>query len=210
MRVAGPFALETAPSMPWKNGGGLTRTLVAEPEGAGLEYFSWRISLAEIHASGNFSAYPGIDRSILLWRGKGMVLRSPSWPEHRLVPGLEPFRFRGEDEVTCELLGTSAADLNLMVRRGYAGGELLSRSTEIKIAAPGDHLFVICASGSVEVVPGNGERVVLEPECFLNIANPEAEIAIIPSAPAASYVYAMVRRLCYSGSPIGVEQNLER
>jgi uncharacterized protein len=195
MHIAGPFAVEAVSSLPWKNGGGLTRTLVVEPQGAGLESFAWRISLAEIHASGSFSAYPGIDRSILLWRGQGMVLRSPSWPEHCLLPDREPFRFRGEDEVTCELLGTSAADLNLMVRRGCASGEFLRGSAEIKIAAPWDGLLVLCAAGLVDVVPGNGKKLKLEPDCFLNIANPDAEIKIIPSAPRASYVYATVRRL---------------
>ncbi len=195
MRIAGPFAVKTVPPTPWKNGGGLTRTLVVEPEDAGLEDFVWRISLAEIHAPGSFSAYPGIDRSILLWRGQGMVLRSSAWPEHRLLPGQEPFRFRGEDEVTCDPLRTSTADLNLMVRRGYAVGNLHSGSTEIKIAASSDSLFVICADELVDVMTGNGKKLV-EPECFLTIANQDAEITIIPSAPAASYVYALMRRLC--------------
>ncbi len=196
MRISGPITVATKPPLPWKNGGGATRTLVVEPEGAELEDFSWRISLAEIHASGSFSAYPGIDRIILLWRGPGMVLRSPAWPEHCLIPGLGPFRFRGEDEVTCELLGTSAADLNLMVRRGRAVGEMRSGSTEIKIAVPCDNLFVLCAAGSVDVLPGNGKRLVLQPECFLNITDPDAEIAVVLSAPTARYVYATLRRLC--------------
>jgi uncharacterized protein len=195
MHISGPFAVEAVPPVPWKNNGGLTRTLVVEPDGAGLEDFFWRISLAEILASGSFSAYPGVDRGILLWRGQGMVLRSPSWPEHRLLPDQEPFRFRGEDEVTCELLGTSTADLNLMVRRGCATGEVLRESAETKIAAPCDSLFVLCATGLIHVLPGNGEKLVLEPECFLKIQAPDAEIKIIPSAPRASYVYATVRRL---------------
>ena len=195
MRISGPFAIETVPPTPWKNGGGLTRTLVVEPEGAGLADFAWRISLAEIHASGTFSAHPEIDRSILLWRGQGMVLRSPSWPEHRLLASQEPFSFRGEDEVTCDLLGTSAADLNLMVRRGAAAGEMCRASAEIKITAPCESLFVLCATGLINVLPGNGKKLVLQPDHFLNIANPETKIRIIPSAPQASYVYATVGRL---------------
>ena len=33
---------------PWKNGGGTTREVAVSPEGAGLDDFAWRISLAAL------------------------------------------------------------------------------------------------------------------------------------------------------------------
>ena len=46
---------------PWKNGGGSTTEIAVWPNGAGLDEFDWRISLATITQSGPFSFFPGID-----------------------------------------------------------------------------------------------------------------------------------------------------
>lgn len=58
----------------WKNGGGVTREIAVFPEGAGMDDFVWRASLAEVAADGPFSAFPGIDRTITLAEGAGMDL----------------------------------------------------------------------------------------------------------------------------------------
>jgi environmental stress-induced protein Ves len=68
------FALPQVPAQPWKNGGGQTRELVCQPAGASLQDFDWRISVATIAASGPFSSYPGVDRSITLLAGDGVLL----------------------------------------------------------------------------------------------------------------------------------------
>ena len=60
----------TAPQ-PWRNGGGLTRELLAWP-GSG----DWvlRVSVADIEADGPFSAFPGIDRWFTVLSGAGVRL----------------------------------------------------------------------------------------------------------------------------------------
>ena len=50
---------------PWKNGGGCTTEIAIAPPGASLDAFEWRISLATIAASGPFSAFPGVDRTLV-------------------------------------------------------------------------------------------------------------------------------------------------
>lgn len=50
------------PALPWKNGGGVTREVVAHPPGSDLGHFDWRVSIAEIHNAGPFSRFPGIER----------------------------------------------------------------------------------------------------------------------------------------------------
>ena len=70
------FASTQLAASPWKNGGGTTQEIACWPPGAGLESFSWRISIARIARSGPFSAFPGIDRVITLLDGAGVRLHS--------------------------------------------------------------------------------------------------------------------------------------
>jgi uncharacterized protein len=108
--------------MPWRNGGGTTTEIAAEPGGpAG---FLWRLSIAEVAASGPFSDFGGYDRHILLLEGRGFVLHFAEAPSRRLDRPLEPFAFDGGWRATCELVDGPVRDLNLMVARGAAAGSL--------------------------------------------------------------------------------------
>ena len=60
--------------MPWKNGGGETVEIAVSPEGAGLGDFDWRVSMARVEADGLFSVFPGVDRTLSILEGEGMVL----------------------------------------------------------------------------------------------------------------------------------------
>jgi environmental stress-induced protein Ves len=83
--------------MPWKNGGGVTREIVCQPPGAGMDSFDWRVSIAHIASDGPFSAFPGIDRVITLLKGGGVHLSSADGQvNHRLGTPLAPFAFAGE------------------------------------------------------------------------------------------------------------------
>lgn len=113
------FALAELTPMPWKNGGGTTREIAAWPPAAGLDTFDWRLSIADIAADGPFSAFPGIDRQIVLLDGDGVRLRARDGSfDHRLVALGEPFAFAGEAAVDATLLGGSTRDFNVMTRRG--------------------------------------------------------------------------------------------
>lgn len=98
--------------VPWKNGGGLTRELVSSPRVAGAPVPDWRVSLADIEQPGPFSTFPGVDRVITLLEGPAAVLTSDTWT-HTLVPG-DPFRFSGDDAVTCGLPHGPCRVLNVM------------------------------------------------------------------------------------------------
>ena len=71
------FDLASTPSMPWKNGGGSTQELACWPPGADMNSFEWRVSLATVDRPGPFSAFPAIDRQIMLLGGDGLHLRGP-------------------------------------------------------------------------------------------------------------------------------------
>ena len=102
---------------PWKNGGGVTWQIASDPEAAGLEDFDWRISMAEVASDGPFSAFPGVDRTLTLLDGAGIVLDFAGVPV-RLDPGAPPLSFPGEALVAGRPLAGPILDLNVMTRRG--------------------------------------------------------------------------------------------
>ena len=61
--------------MPWKNGGGETIEIAVSPEGATLDAFDWRVSMARVERPGPFSVFIGVDRTLALLDGEALALR---------------------------------------------------------------------------------------------------------------------------------------
>ena len=110
-------------SMPWKNGAGRTTELAVHPAGAGLDAFAWRVSIANVERDGPFSAFPGIDRTIVLLDGAGMRL-SVAGREMEVTTRFVPHEFRGDQSVDCTLVAGPCRDFNAMFRRGRTRGSV--------------------------------------------------------------------------------------
>ena len=117
--------------MPWKNGLGITREVISRPASDGSGGFDWRISLATVGASGPFSVFPGIDRTIAVLEGDGMQLTVDGRREPPLLVDSPPFAFSGNAEVQADCLGGETLDLNVMSRRGV----VVHRMTKINVSA---------------------------------------------------------------------------
>ena len=78
--------------MPWKNGRGETVEIAVYPQGAGLGDFGWRLSMAGVTEDGDFSVFQGIDRSLAILSGDGIVLDVAGQP-HRLTMDAAPLAF---------------------------------------------------------------------------------------------------------------------
>lgn len=121
------FDRATLHASAWKNGGGVTREIACWPQGAGMNDFLWRLSIATVAVSGPFSAFPGIDRVITLLDGPGVRLTSDDGAiDHRLDRPLAPFAFPGEASIHGAVLGEASgdslsgdasSDFNVMTRR---------------------------------------------------------------------------------------------
>lgn len=122
-------ALSQVPAQPWRNGGGVTRELLAWPQAAEWQV---RVSVAEIEADGPFSAFPGVQRWFAVLQGAGVVLEQPGI-SRRLTPDSLPFEFDGAEAPGCRLIDGPTRDLNLMARHG-AGRARMQR------ARPGETL----------------------------------------------------------------------
>ena len=128
----------------WKNGAGWTREICAcRGDGQGglaADDWEWRLSIAEIESDAPFSAFPGIDRHLVLLGGNGLRLRFADGETHELHPPHQSLRFAGEREVHGELLDGRTEDFNLMWRRDAARATLWHRplvGTMVVFVEPG-------------------------------------------------------------------------
>ena len=100
---------------PWRNGGGVTRELLAWPD---PQDWQVRISVADIAQDGPFSAVPGRERWFAVLEGAGVELRLAG--QAKLLPPGVPLRFDGAVAVDCRLPAGPTRDLNLMAPPGRA------------------------------------------------------------------------------------------
>jgi uncharacterized protein len=162
---------------PWKNGGGVTREIAAYPHGAGFDTFIWRVSLADVARPGPFSSFAGIDRTLVLLSGAGMLLDEAQGRTHALERPYDIARFAGEAAVDARLIDGATRDFNLMIRRGAATGDIdVWRGGESHTASA-DTLLLFCAAGSVDVtLAGIDEPVALATNDTLRIDDATHEL----------------------------------
>ncbi|MGB3392314.1 MAG: HutD family protein [Stenotrophomonas sp.] len=108
----------------WRNGLGWTREILRLPEQGEWQL---RLSIAEIEQDAAFSAFPGVERELVLLQGEGLRLRFADGRCETLLPPHQRLRFAGEDELTGELVDGATQDFNLMWRRDALNAELLHR-----------------------------------------------------------------------------------
>lgn len=139
--------------MPWKNGLGITREVISRPASDGSDGYDWRISLATVGASGPFSIFPEIERTIAVLQGDGMQLTVDGRQEPPLLMASPPFAFSGDAEVQADCLGGETLDLNVMSRRG----RFVHRMTKIAVSAA----QTLSVSGDTLAIVFRGDAVVM-------------------------------------------------
>ncbi|MBW8822864.1 MAG: HutD family protein [Xanthomonadales bacterium] len=145
---------------PWANGDGSTRELMQWP-GDGQPW-QWRLSIADVDRDAPFSAFPGVDRILVLLNGDGLVLRFADGREARLDTPFALARFPGEAELSGGPIAGPTTDFNLMWQRDRFDAELWVRPMVGSIqlfAAPGETWALHVAAGHVD---GDGRSLHLE------------------------------------------------
>jgi len=175
-------------SAPWKNGGGSTTEIAIAPAGASFENFEWRVSLATIAQDGPFSSFPGIDRSLALVDGDGVLL---DFGDERVVlsPSEPLIEFAGEDTVHATVTGANTTDFNVMTRRGRCRHRLevcavrgtleLNRraSTTLLFLADGESLSVSSARERIAMV--RYDMLVIESEQAWSLEAAQATVFVV-------------------------------
>ena len=189
------FDLRRIAPQAWKNGAGITREIAVGRVGAGASNFDWRISLAEVERDAPFSAFPGIDRCIVLLRGAGMRLRSDNGElDHRLDQALVPFHFSGDTPLSATLVDGASSDFNVMTRRGAWTAEVTPQRSAFEPASA-DVTLLLCREGEWLVEGASPET--LDPMQALLWRGPPPRINVSPQATGA----LLLVRLCHDRSP---------
>ncbi|UGX85440.1 HutD/Ves family protein [Phyllobacterium meliloti] len=151
--------------MPWKNGKGVTTEIAVFPEGASVDSFDWRISMAKVPNSGPFSAFAGINRVLAVLEGE-MVLTVDGRPPEKLDPSCPAMAFPGDTPTSAEVLH-EVTDLNVMIRRGRYQAQL-SRLDRAVARGDGEQTFVLLRDNA-QLVSGE----TLGPDDVLHLATSE-------------------------------------
>lgn len=122
---------------PWKNGGGVTRTLSVD---AAQQPPRWRVSVADIDRDGPYSRFPGYDRVSVVLTGGGVELVADADADAadvadvadagriRLAPGVVT-AFAGDAAFHSRLVKGPVRVLNLFVLRGAAAASVVCVSS---------------------------------------------------------------------------------
>jgi len=156
--------------MPWKNGLGTTTEIAIHPPNAGLDAFTWRVSIAYLGASGPFSAFAGYDRTLVQIEGAPMTLSHSGGGEHRLSL-LSPYRFAGELDTYGALSAPPARDFNVMVRRDEASADVsvrvLEKGATASVAGDAETWIVHVLRGAADVEIDGDRRATVANESLL-------------------------------------------
>lgn len=149
-------------TMPWKNGGGETLEIAVFPQGAGLDDFHWRLSMARVDSDGSFSTFAEVDRTLALVEGKGLVLNVGVRAPIGLRDAYDPLPFPGDEATRCTLIDGPVTDINVMTRRGRAthvmqAVELVAGETAQ--FSLGERLL-FCASGQLSADDGSYDLAI--------------------------------------------------
>ena len=143
------------PSMPWKNGLGVTTEVAISPTGAKLNEgtFDWRVSTAEISQPSPFSKFDGYGRWLAVWKGRGLKIGG------KFLAPMQPFAFDGAESLDGEPDG-AIVDLGIIYRRDVVAVAMRAIETGKFPVEKGRH-FLFCADGNFEVVTNTPEKIKL-------------------------------------------------
>ena len=169
------------PTVPWKNGSGLTKEILKVPADATV--FDWRLSLATIEQPGPFSAFEDYDRTLVLVRGAGVELDFGPHGRVRLRAPGQLAAFDGGWATSCTLIDGPASDLNLIVAKARAetrAGLIRVATPELIHTAGWEDTLVCCIAGAAQIENAAGDIVSLS---AVDVARCDPDDGVLTCAP---------------------------
>jgi environmental stress-induced protein Ves len=176
------------PKTPWRNGGGTTTAIAAEPAGASFDDCLWRVDVSDIGQAGAFSHLAGLDRTIVPL-ASGLVL-TVDGARHELPP-FEPFAFSGDSATACDIAAPMQA-FNALARRGKAAASVARWPGAGRIAGSGA-LVLYVARGGFSVVEGDGRPVQAEAGWAMLLPALARPVAFEPTAAWSLALSVLIR-----------------
>jgi uncharacterized protein len=147
---------------PWKNGGGSTTEIAIGPAGASLEAFDWRVSMARVASDGPFSDFAGVDRTLAVVKGNGLVLTIGENVPVTLSSGADPVSFPGDTPTSARLTAGEITDLNVMTRRGRFRQRLLRITKSVSCDFDDDDIAVVLSLDGTTMVTFGQDSTTLD------------------------------------------------
>lgn len=167
---------------PWKNGGGSTTEVAVSPADASLEDFDWRISMAVVASDGPFSNFPGIDRTLAVIKGGGLILTIGDTAPVTLAEGSAPVSFPGDTPTSARLTAGAITDLNVMIRRGRFHHNLFRVSASMSCDfGDNDIAVVLSLDGATGVIAGDISATLEPGDAALIDRATAADLRIVPA-----------------------------
>ena len=141
--------------MPWANGRGTSYEIASDRNDA--EEWTWRLAMAPVNENGAFSRIECVNRFLAVVEGAGMLL-SVDRKKLQCKP-MQVVRFRGDAITDATLTDGPITDINLMIRRKEADGEMAI----VFEAGPLDGANIVVAVGGSAQVQCGELTVDLEP-----------------------------------------------
>ena len=163
--------------MRWKNGEGYTLE-IARSVGESLAEFDWRISMADVKTSGDFSKFNGMNRFLTVLEGQGLSLRIDDDFKH--LKTLQSVEFSGDSIVSCELLAGQIRDFNLIYnpKMFYAQYQWIFSPEVSEIPISSDLIFIFNQSVEALVIEIDQQTFHLQHQDSLKLENEKSLQAI--------------------------------
>lgn len=145
------ISLASLEAEPWKNGGGRTWQIAADPpEANSSSEFRWRVSRAVIERDGPFSSFPDVSRWIVLVSGPGFTMDFADGTSFDVVKPFEIYWFDGGLGVSCRLKeGRPATVINVMAHNDMVMRVNIAQNRNMLPSA--GHAIVSAYSASVRL-----------------------------------------------------------
>jgi environmental stress-induced protein Ves len=178
--------------MPWKNGGGETVEIAVFPASAGLEDFVWRISMATVASDGPFSSFSGIDRTLSILQGAGMMLTIGDDGPVALTPATPPFAFPADVPTSAILLDGAITDLNVMIRRGTCDHSVIRHefSGKCQLETVTSGIRILLCQSPVTIACGEGGNYIMG--AYDALISDEESLPMVIKGNDLSVVYEIV------------------
>jgi environmental stress-induced protein Ves len=141
--------------MPWANGRGTSFEIASDRNESGE--WAWRLAMAPVNEDGPFSRIECVNRFLAVIQGNGMLL-SVDRKKVQCRP-MQVVWFRGDAITDAMLTDGPITDINLMIRRKEADGEMtiVAEAGQLRGAS-----IVVAIGGSTQVQCGDS-TIELEP-----------------------------------------------
>ncbi|WP_051242659.1 HutD/Ves family protein [Azohydromonas australica] len=182
------FALDDIPAEPWRNGGGLTRTIATASQGGQV---IWRVSAADITRAGPFSRFPGMNRSAVLIEGERLELTGGR--RQIAFSGVgHTAHFDGDESLFASRPEQQVRLWNVMTRRGQAMTSVAEHRNSAVDLKSGCTAFVLVLKGQYLLEDAGGDAGTLAAGEGLDLRQPGAAVTLKPASGDCSLIYTEI------------------